>query len=315
VAIGGRASASPSTLISLGGATRPGLGTTREFLSLQGQHAGIAAAVEGGTPFLEMGPYQIVGARRDPTRQVLGLRNDPLTIAFESGMSAAFYQAVSTATSLNSAGAKFTGEVLSVTPTGTVVARLSFQDAVITEVQLPKLEAGSKDGATFSITMQPAAAQFDGRTGSIAVPAAKAAQKRLMANQFRLRIPSMDDAADFIESIEPVKIRTVYDKQAGRGALAAVGVEVSTLVARVSASRATSVYKWFDDFSRQPTPDRMPSGTLEFVSPTRKEILASVDFQRLGILKVKQMDTESGVRTLEVELYCEGVKLNLAGLV
>jgi len=298
----------------------------QQLIALQGTHAG-SVSTSGGYPFLEVGPYQFVPEDKTFTRNVVAMRSEPLSVQFGSGMTLAWYQAMAQATDSQKTGAPLSGEVVTTDLNGNIKGRLIFTDARIVELGLPAVSAQSTEQGVLTATFQPTTSSYDANAGGPARPPTNSKARRFSTNSFRLRIQNAETATEFAVSIDALTFKmsppgTVAPPPPREGVrekekpVPVPPIQISNLVFRVPLQRAQPLITWFNDFVQQPTQNMRP-GILEYSDATRAVVIASVTFERLGILRCgpsAMIDERLQQPLIEVEAYCEGATVNLAGM-
>lgn len=195
--------------------------------------------------------------------------------------------------------------------------RLSFKDAVLTEVGLDAFDAGARTVGALSLRMLPSFAQpAPGRAG-VTLPPLAASRQRWLSSNFRLRIKGLEDACARVVRIEPLLARRVpvqtgvETREAGRAG--GFRLDPPNLIITL-ADNAAPFYEWFADFVLRGNNDasRELPGALDVLAPDLTQVLATVSFANLGIYACAPepaSETANARRRVRVEMYCERMTL------
>lgn len=301
--------------VDLAGAplTSGAYGAGKLALELDGQAAGFSYGVEGGSAVGEvttiaMGPNQI------PNKQLTNLRYDPITVEFGPGMTRPWYDWISG--TLDMKIQPRNGAVLSLSFDNKLQSRLDFMNALITEISFPTLDAASRDAGRMKVKLAPAATQQQKGSGAIVGGTLSKATKQWLPANFRLNIQGLEQATQRVNKIEALTIKVVLQPTQvgakGSTLLQAVGIEIPNLVITLPEVDAGPFYQWHEDFVIKGIngPDKERPGVLEWLDPTLKTVLGSLQFFNLGIFKIAPEKVEAAaetIRRVKVEMYCERI--------
>src|SRR5438128_2283763 len=130
-----------------------GYSSSAFMLEIEGQPAGRLKAVEGGGPFAavttETDAEGVVRKRPGPAEYL------PISMSFGTGMAKELYQWM--ADFLNRKGPAKNGAIIFCDYNLKEQSRLVFDNARITELTFPALASVSREGANFTLTIQPEA--------------------------------------------------------------------------------------------------------------------------------------------------------------
>jgi hypothetical protein len=137
------------------------------------------------------------------------------------------------------------------------------------------------------------------------------------AAQFQLEIDRLDcRRVSRIDSFTIKRRVTAVSSGSGEKSLSAGIVEFPNLTITLSENGAQSWYDWHDDFVVQGhnADSHERRGVLRLMSPDLATELARLEFNRLGIIKLKRhtMSGTSQVARVTAELYCEQMKFSRA---
>ena len=195
---------------------------------------------------------------------------------------------------------------------------LTFFNALITGVTVPKLSGDSKDAAYFDVEFEAEQVRWAKGGGEVIKGKIGPKQKSWLCSNFRVeignlpcnRVASVDSftwkcavAADMVgifreNTKHPAKV-TVPDIK--------LAISYADHQAWADAAR-----KWFVD-GQHLEADEM-SGRIVFLGPDMKAELGSIDLMNLGFKKFSDDDAEANsekIKRFNVELYCEGMKFNI----
>lgn len=273
-------------------------------LELDGAFAGYLQAATGGEPFFDVAVTPSGGEL--PNKSVGGLRSAPLELKAGPGMSAIFYEWIGAF--LEGRGQARSGAVLLSDSRG-VGRRLVFNPGSIVAVALSPLDATERSPGVITITIAPQASYIDSSPNARRTPSVPL-RSPWLANAFRLSIRDLDDSTARVSRVEGIGARI---GQAVKGA----SLDISNLRVTVQESAARPFYQWFDQSAKGELLER--PGVLQLLSPDLATQLGTVDLINLGIVRVSPdwaaSRNNDGVAKVNVELYCEQLRINLAGMV
>jgi len=194
-----------------------------------------------------------------------------------------------------------------------------FLNALITEVQFPALDSGSKEQVCMTVKFAPELIRHKKASGTAAMPLVKAAQEMWLAANFRLEIDGLDctkvtavDSFTVRQTANTDNIGDARDAARVPGRLQFPNVTIT--LAEVSAP---TWHAWFEDFVINGLNDdtHEKNGALIFLSPNRQTELGRVTFFNLGIFKLAPAKAEAGadqIQRVTASLYCERMELQVA---
>jgi hypothetical protein len=198
-------------------------------------------------------------------------------------------------------------------------SRLTWFQALVSKVELPELDASSKNAGEFKLTLSPQRTARSGSGGKVASTISNAKQKVFLTNNFKITVDGLDLA--FVNHIDPLAIRfksstnpvgELRDYERSPGA-----VDVSNLVFTIDVARASTLFAWYDSFvtKGESTQDKERGGKIEYLSPDLKTVLFTVGLNGLGFVRLDLEPIEAGketVQRLRAEMYIESVTLGSA---
>jgi hypothetical protein len=291
----------------------------RYGLDLGGNPAGWLHSVEGGHATSDvviehMGPDHI---RR---KHLSGVKYEPITVACGTGMSKSFYDWIKD--SFDHKYSRQDGAIICANYNLKEVSRLSFHQALISEVGFPALDAGSKDPCKMTIKFEPETTRqtmSPERGTTIKGSADATVKKKWLPTDFRLRIKGLDDACKQVNKIEAltVKQKNVSNAVGERrdSEREPADLEIPNLVFTTTESHADSLFKWHEDFviNGNNGSDHERSGTLEYLTPNLQEVLFTLHLHQLGIFRLTPVSQERGhesIRRVKAELYVDEMKFD-----
>lgn len=305
-------------LSMLTGATSPGRGAYsagKYALELDGVIVGWLVSGEGGHAYADVvteqsGPDYLV------KKHIGNVKYEDITIKVSTGMSKAFYNWL--ADFMTGRSPRKSGSIIATDFSNRELQRLSFTNALITEVSFPALDAASKDAAYLTVKLTPEMTrQSLGKGATVRVPGDAKAQKKWLPSNFRLKIDGLDAAAARVNKIEAITVKQRvstdnigemrdYEQEPA-------GLEIPNLVITFPESHASDFLDYFEDFVIRGNAgqDQEKSGSLEFLSQDRKDVLFRLELRNLGIFKLTPDKVESGaeqIRRVKAEMYCEDVR-------
>ena len=274
----------------------------RFALELDGEKAGVLLRGGGGgaTGVVveeDPGPDGIV------RKHIAGVKYEDLTVVCGTGMSKDLYHWMKD--SFDRKYVTHSGRLTSWESDGTQPAARTFNDALITEVRFPALDAASKDAAKMTIKVRPESTAR-GKAGPRQTIGAK--QKQWLCANYRLTIGGTNFGR--LASIDSFTWKQTFVEPpppgAGKAAtLEPAKLEIPNLVITLAESHAKPLYDWYDDFVLKGNEKDERTGQLTFFDPNHDELF-SLTFAGLGIWIVDTLPpTVDNIRRVKAELYCE----------
>jgi hypothetical protein len=291
-------------------------------VDLGGSMAGWVFSADGGTASADvvtekMGPDHLA------RKHLAGVKYDDITVTCGTGMSKGFYTWIQD--SFDHKYSRKDGAIITADYDYSEKSRLTFSQALISEVGFPALDASSKDACKLTLKFSPeitrTTATFGGKT-AVTGQFKQAVQKKWLPANFRLRIDGLDDACSRVSKIDAlvVKQKNVehsvgemrdYQKEPA-------SLEIPNLVITTAESHSEELYKWHEDFVIKGNngDEKEKGATLEYLTPDLKTVLFTVTFQHLGIFKLSPDKVEAGsenIRRVKAEMYCEEMTFKYDG--
>jgi hypothetical protein len=187
---------------------------------------------------------------------------------------------------------------------------LTFHDALITSVTIPKLDGSSKDAAYFDIEVTPE--RISSTKGPASAPKAAAPGKTWLASNFRFEMAGLPCSR--ITSVDSFTWRQEFarDPQGKFIKPAKVGDSMKPTVLRFSidAADAPAWTAWYKQFLGSPV---TKSGALQIFDADMKSNM-TVELKNVAIVAVKAGEAEANsekIARFNVELYVEKMAFKL----
>jgi T4-like virus tail tube protein gp19 len=190
--------------------------------------------------------------------------------------------------------------------------RLDFEDALITEVTVPKLDGSSKDAAYFDITFEPERVRWAKGGGNDIRSKVGPKQKAWLCSNFRVEIGGLP--CDRIATVDSFTWKCAVATD-----MVGIFVENSKHPAKVTVpdiklgisyadhqAWADAAKKWFIDGDRRE--EHEMTGSITFLGPNMKDELGRIDLLNVGFKKFSDEDAEANsekIKRFNVELYVE----------
>lgn len=307
----------PSILIGRVGtaeaALQKGAFAAATSLELDGQFAGRLAAVEGGGLFADIvgepvGQDMIHRKRTGPVRFEDIVLEVPLG-AVEKPLSAWIVDTLNKG-SVPKSGAISYGDMNS-----NEIKRLEFTGAVLSEAAFSGADgAGGKEAPSVKLRLVPQSIRLMGGKGKSSAPFGMKS-KQLSSANFRFNVQGLEQACTRIMSVTGIAARravagTTAGQDKFRQPVSAGVLDCSTVRILLPEMDAGPFYAWFDDMVLRGNPGAERGGLLEWLDPTLKNALASVQLGGLGITRYQPDPTKPGTSekiggVVAVDMYCE----------
>ena len=290
-------------------------GTTGFALDVDGVQVGVLKAYSGGTVGAEV-VLETPGADGVIRKHLGRLQNEDLLLSVDG----AFFKTPLfnwVGDTLDHSFLRHDGSVRAFDFNFKETRETRFQDALISEVGFPELDAAAKDAALFRIVIKPEQLEVKKGSGQKITPPAGKAKKALRSN-FRLKIDGLDNAVKKVNKIDALSVKMRVAYLGGEGcdpfALEPGPLTIDDLVIHCAESFAQELYDWHEDFvikgacSQKPKEER--SGSLELLTPDLKTVLLTVQFKGLGLHKLSpEVNATDSVSRVVASMYCEEVAI------
>jgi hypothetical protein len=285
----------------------------RYALELDGAVVGMLSAARGGNWVSDV-VVEKIGPDGIKHKHLTGARVEPISIQVGLPMAKPFYAWLKSSFEPQAKPLRKSGALLVMDFNGKVQFRHEFFNALVTEVEFPACDRGSKSLAALSVTFAPQ---------SVAVAAPRAAATLPMTpkhpwvtSNYRLNIQGLEAATAQTTHVEaiPIKIENVSNLV---GELRDYGHEpaapdIPNLVVTIAEAFAQPMYDWLQDFvvKGQNGQDRERVGVLEYLAPDMRSVLLAMNFFNLGIFSMEPDVLQAGpenIRRTKVSMYCETI--------
>jgi hypothetical protein len=291
-----------------------GYAGARYLLEFGGATAGDLYWVQGGDALCDVVVEKVGPAAPWRNKHIAGVRWSDLVLTTGIGMSRSFYDAVEDLP--NGTATRYDGAVVVADFNYSVVERREFKQALLTGVGFPALDAASKEAAHLTVTFSPERVERGKGSGKAPGGSVGSKQKQWVASRFRVTMPGLDCSR--VSRVSAVTITSqVVASAVGElrdYATEPAWLELSDLVLTVDASHAETFRQWHEDFVIKGNngQDKEKTATIEYLSATGTDVLATVELSGVGIYKLADEDAAAGsesIRRVVASMYCERASL------
>lgn len=197
-------------------------------------------------------------------------------------------------------------------------SQLTFFNALITSVTVPKLDGGSKDAAYFDVEFEAEQVRWAKGGGEVIKGNIGPKQKAWLCSNFRVEIGSLPcnrvssvDSFTWKCSVATDQIGIFREPTKHPAKVVTPDIKLSISYADYQPW-ADAARKWFVDGNHEEK-DEM-TGRIVFLGPDMKNELGSIDLLGVGFKKFSNEDLEANsekIKRFNVELYVEGMRFNL----
>jgi hypothetical protein len=284
------------------------------LLSLDGEPS-LLKDLDGGNIKAEVVTFKM-GPEMVDMKHISTVKFDPFTINVGMSMGKSLYEWIKA--SLDLQHMRKNGYVVAADYNYKSQGFRHFRDALITEVTIPALDGSSKDSAFFTIKFDPEEITETKGDDSVIKGTVNTKQKKWLCSNFRMRLGDLDCTK--ISKIDSFTIKQgVVQDDVGEFRISTKEpskMEFPNLKLTMASSVEEGWAKWFEDFVVKGNngQEKELTGVIEFLDPSMKEVLGSVDLFNVGIFAKNQEKLEAGkdgIKRFIVELYVEKMALNL----
>jgi phage tail-like protein len=286
-------------------------------LEMDGKPSGWLYSAEGGMPNTEV-VMEKLGPDHELHKHISGLKYEDLTITFGTGMSSNFWKWIQA--SFDRDYTRKNGAIVAADYNYKETSRLSFYQALCSELTFPGLDASSKDPCRVTCKVTPEYTKMQltpkgSKQDYVSDNKDQNKQHRWSPANFRLNIDGTDCSRVF--KVEPITLRQkIIDFQVGEDRMLQkepVQIEYPNLAITLPESHSHEFFDWYNDFvvDGNCSEDKERTATLEYLNPSLDKVLFTLHFDRLGIFKVSPDKYEGGsetIRRVKFEMYCESIK-------
>ena len=275
------------------------------LLELQGKLAGRFFDFEGSPSSVSI--HQGMGAHD----RLIAQSGSPkeMVLVCGTGMSRSFYDWIGS-TLASSSGPRKNGAVIALDG-HSQKARITFNNALITSLELPELRATSKNDAVMTVKIQPEAAKFQADGGKLDLgPYHAAVPKSWTIGHFRLRIHGLDRECQHVTRVGPLnfsqKLTPDYSGSARNPAwIEPTGLNFPKLIIEIPDKYVDGFMKWHhNSIAGKNANNQEKNGALDFLGPGSSTAYFGVSFKGLGIV---QLSMTKGGGPVTIELYSNGM--------
>jgi phage tail-like protein len=286
----------------------------RFALELDGTMCGFLKSVEGGGITADV-IVERPGTATFPKKHIGAPKYEELVLGVDLSLDKLFYEWL--ADTLAGKSVRRDGSITATDSRQKAVSERQFFDALVTEVTVPKADAGSKEPGVLTVKLAPELLRARAGSGVAAKVSAARAKSWLPAN-FKLEIDGLD--CKKVSKIEALSFKVnVAEDQVGEERIATkepTSIEVPNLQVTLAESGSQTWTAWFDDFVVKGLngDENEKSGKLSFLTRDLKSTLAEVRFFNLGIFRLEPEPRAAGQETIariRAELYCERMELQV----
>jgi len=199
-----------------------------------------------------------------------------------------------------------------------------FYDALLLEASFPALDANSKDAAYLKCKWQPEAVR------TVATPNSKAGltselypeQKRWTPSAFRLRIDQFDgmENTSKIDALTIKQgIKKMYTGKDRFPQIEPTNLQFPNVVGYISLAYASTLLKWHNDyvFKGSQDPKGQLSGSIDFLTPDRKDVIFSINLFEAGLMSAQIEDAQANaeqIKRVKFEIFVGRMDLDGPGM-
>lgn len=257
------------------------------------------------------------GAERDPPlKSISSLTFEPMVIRTGIAMGGSLYEWIRT--TLDQTGIRRNGYIASVNGDRRAGAFRHFNNAVLSAITIPALDAGSKDSAYFTLSLDPGEIIYREGDASNLADAIQTVGREWSGSGFRLRLGDLPCTQ--VNRIESFTIRQVLMPEVkGDFRISTRMVprlEIPNLRVTLGPAMIQPWAAWFNEFVIQGRNSQQEelSGAIEFLDSAGKE-MGSIGLSQVGIFALSgEKNREEGANRISryvAELYVEKMTFSL----
>ncbi len=311
----------PKFLSSLAGPAEAAIKNTaflrsNTALEIEGQFAGFLTTVDGGGVFADV-ITEVTGQDMIQRKRPGPARFEDIVVEIPVGsVEKALANWISD--TIGKSPVQKNGAIIYADINFNEVKRLEFFGAFMSEIVLPDADAAEgKSAALLTLRLTPQSTRLAGGKGKLTGSNSKTRQ--IQAGNFRFNVQGLEKACGRIASVEPISVKRAMLVQNlgqdGRVSTKAPGpLDCSLVRITLPEVDAGMFYAWLDEMVIKGKPNAERAGLLEWLDPTMKNVLASVQLGGLGIVRYEpdpSKANEQKVGMVAVDMYCETINLIL----
>lgn len=241
-------------------------------------------------------------------------------IILEARVSVSQHLAVWIADSLAQKNTIKSGEIIAISSDKSKYIKRNFFDAIITEVCFPELDSKAKQATPIKCAITPGRVQYErlnDKETVVKLPSRLKVEQWPTSN-FRVKIGDLScNRVNKIGSFSWSKIvPSITEGGESRADHGASRVELTNLKLIISSADSEGWEDWFQDFvvKGNNTPSQKVNGKIEFLDPTFKNVIGTIELGGLGIVALNFFPENPSYELFsdfEVELYMESIRIVL----
>jgi len=199
-----------------------------------------------------------------------------------------------------------------------------FYDALLLEASFPVLDANSKEAAYLKCKFQPETVRTvpTPNGGPTLQSNFYPEQKKWMPSAFRFRIDQFD-GMDYTSKIDALTIKQGVKKMfTGKDRFPQIeptNIQFPNIVGYISLAYAEPLLKWHQDYVAKGAKDPRSqlSGTIEYLTPDRKDMIFSINIFEAGLMSVQIEDAQANaeqIKRVKFEIFVGRMELDGPGL-
>ena len=226
-----------------------------------------------------------------------GALNESISIEFSSDPTGEIAKWVSE--SFKGSTATRDMSIVSLDYNGALQGGMGLSKANLTSIEFPQLDASSKSLVKFGITARSEKVHYMPSSGK---SMAGKKSKSLMAANYRLNIDGVKDADRYVRKVEAIAVTRSGGPESA--------FTYSELRFEIATAHSDELQQWLIAVSQGKQVKR--DGTLEYLSPTLKDVYGTVSFRELEILSITPQAAGSGtIAFSQVRLKIGGLKFTM----
>ena len=293
--------------------------TTKCYIELLHTYDGFLREASGGTAYADV-IEENVGPDRIVRKHITGLRYEDIKVSFGPNMGDEFFKWLKEGFNgkLKKDLMRRTGALVRLDTDDHEIGRLAFENAILSELTIPGLNASGKEPVYFDLTMIPGSTTLKhGHPGGKVNPPLKGHDSYLASN-FTIDIPTCTNSCKKVSKVDPIRIKQQIFRDRGADeqkdfAVELGALEYSHLGLTVAEAHADEFYKWFEDFVIKGNNDQdmERNGTLTFLGSDLKRVLFKLKLNNLGIFRIEpaKEDGPEPARRVKVQMYVENLEI------
>jgi phage tail-like protein len=292
-------------------ALSPGYAGANFLLEVDGAKPAAISTFSGGAISAEV-VTQALGTRNIQKKHLATITFEPITLEAGFSLDPSFYDWVSGTVDGN--GPRKSGAILMADHNYKERSRITFQDAFVTEITIPAMDAsGGREAGNLRVVVQPELIKNVPSSSGKLTATARGKQKMWLPSNFRLSIPGIDcSKVKKIESITIKQTATASSVGEFRDFYSEPGkIDYPNLRITVSAPFGEDFRKWHETFVVQDKSSDSDEkhATLSLLSANLTEEVAKLECYNVGISRLEQKPSAQGLDYV-IDLYVERMELD-----